>query len=438
MLCMMALAARHGLAQPGPCQLPPLNDQCDGATNMVENNSYAQDTTCATSFGDPVPNCTTNFGNGVWYEFTPSADESVTISTRGSSYDTVLAVYTGRCNSLTPIECNDNNGPGFVGPQASVSFAAKKNTRYKILAGGYGGATGLLRILAYNSACNPPTIIGNVVTTNYLTSSGVAIISSVTVTGTSPFVLKWTIGPQMIFTTNDPMLTLLIPLDQIDKYLSASNFITVSVLAANNCGFDNGTGGFNSCVVCLSGGFPVSSSSITSASQTGPNITNACGSLGSYVKWYSMAAASSGTADLSVSQSSATNCFVSVFSGPITNLLPVACNRTANNLANRLQFHVVSGQSYWLAVTNGAALTNLTYGFVPQIASYGMQLSGQFQLRSGVAPPLTYSLQAAPALSSQHGWSNLISAIFPSNGLTYLDFDATNFSRRFYRIVPAP
>jgi hypothetical protein len=75
---------------------------------------------------------------------------SMTISTCGSDFNTVLAVYTGSCGSLTPVPgaCNNGNGPACSGQNASVSFSAVAGTTYWILAGGNNGQTGNLSIIA--------------------------------------------------------------------------------------------------------------------------------------------------------------------------------------------------------------------------------------------------------------------------------------------------
>src|SRR5882672_8781757 len=127
---------------------PPVNDTCSGAIAMTAGTTYTLNTAGATSTGDPTPTCQPSFGNGVWYTFTPSTSGAITISTCGSDFDTVLAVYTGSCGALAPVQCNDENGPACAGSQASVSFSGTSATTYFIMAGGSGGASGNLNILA--------------------------------------------------------------------------------------------------------------------------------------------------------------------------------------------------------------------------------------------------------------------------------------------------
>lgn len=147
-----------------PSSPPPANDQCSGAIPMTPGTLYTQNTTSATSTGDPVTSCAGSLGRGVWYSYTPGASGPVTLSTCGSDFDTVLSVYTGSCGSLVAVPggCNDDDGPMCYGWQASVTFAATAGTTYRILAGGFGGAGGNL-----NLVLTAPTVTWHEVTVTY-------------------------------------------------------------------------------------------------------------------------------------------------------------------------------------------------------------------------------------------------------------------------------
>jgi len=99
-----------------------------------------------------------SFGKGVWFAFVSPVSGPVPISTCGSSFDTVLDVYTGTCDGvLTSVACDDDNGPSCAGLQASVLLNATAGTTYYILAGGYASLSGELHIVAGE----PPTIGAN-------------------------------------------------------------------------------------------------------------------------------------------------------------------------------------------------------------------------------------------------------------------------------------
>lgn len=87
------------------------------------------------------PNHAGNVGGAsVWYRWTPAASGSVTIDTVGSTFDTLLAAYTGSSvGGLTHIASNDDTGGG---QQSSVTFDAVGGRTYRIAVDGYNAGTG--------------------------------------------------------------------------------------------------------------------------------------------------------------------------------------------------------------------------------------------------------------------------------------------------------
>ena len=94
------------------------SDLCSNASENSQldiNEGGTTDVLNFTALGDPVLSCM--WGSPLsdrgfrtaWYEFTPSFNGLVTLSTQGSNYDTVLAVYTGECGTLTQLACNDDS-----------------------------------------------------------------------------------------------------------------------------------------------------------------------------------------------------------------------------------------------------------------------------------------------------------------------------------------
>jgi hypothetical protein len=70
----------------------------------------------------------------VWYSYTPAETADLTITTFGSSYDTVLGVWTGTRGSLSLVVENDD----YNSLQSKVEFTANAGTTYYIEIGGYG------------------------------------------------------------------------------------------------------------------------------------------------------------------------------------------------------------------------------------------------------------------------------------------------------------
>jgi len=127
---------------------PPAND------NLVDAIELVGDTGTRTA-GDTNAGATseTNENNhdgdspaaSVWYEWTPSVSGDATISTAGSDFDTILAVYTGTTFPLTPVASNDDVVGG-AGVTSAVEFATTASQTYFIAVDGFSGDTGTIEL----------------------------------------------------------------------------------------------------------------------------------------------------------------------------------------------------------------------------------------------------------------------------------------------------
>lgn len=90
----------------------------------------------------------------VWFKWQPSANSLVTLDTKGSSFDTRLAVYTGSSvSALTRHASNDDiSYPNNV--QSRVSFNANSLITYTIAVDGYQGANGYIKLNRSSGALN--------------------------------------------------------------------------------------------------------------------------------------------------------------------------------------------------------------------------------------------------------------------------------------------
>lgn len=86
---------------------------------------------------DPLLGCVFHpiVPSSAWFRFRAPADGDVTISTAGSSYDTVLGVYVGACDALVPMWCDDDGAGDY---QSEITIAATAGTDYTILVTSYG------------------------------------------------------------------------------------------------------------------------------------------------------------------------------------------------------------------------------------------------------------------------------------------------------------
>ena len=94
-------------------------------------------------------------GHSAWWVWTAPAAGSVTIDTVGSSFDTLLGVYTGTSvSALTTIASNDDAS----GTQSSVTFTATAGVAYRIAVDGYNGDAGAVTLnWAQGASAGSPT-----------------------------------------------------------------------------------------------------------------------------------------------------------------------------------------------------------------------------------------------------------------------------------------
>ncbi|MFV1968799.1 MAG: hypothetical protein ACC628_25560 [Pirellulaceae bacterium] len=74
-------------------------------------------------------------GNSVWWSFTPTFSGTLIADTDGSSFDTVIDVFTGSTHPLTRVGCNDDLGA--LGGPSSVKFPVVSGVTYHLRVVGF-------------------------------------------------------------------------------------------------------------------------------------------------------------------------------------------------------------------------------------------------------------------------------------------------------------
>lgn len=93
-------------------------------------------------------------GRSVWFSWAPPASGVVTLNTRGSTFDTLLAVYTGRSlSTLQKIESDDDSGGYYT---SELRFNASSKTNYLIAVDGFGGDSGDFMLSWHLDVESPP------------------------------------------------------------------------------------------------------------------------------------------------------------------------------------------------------------------------------------------------------------------------------------------
>jgi hypothetical protein len=118
----------------------PANDACATAPTISEGFSvWYNGSTNTDGLNPPGGACgSLPMNNDVWYRYVPSCTGSARISLCGSSFDTVLAVYSGNCAALgSPIACNDDNGVACAGSSSSLDVNVVAGQAYMLRMGSY-------------------------------------------------------------------------------------------------------------------------------------------------------------------------------------------------------------------------------------------------------------------------------------------------------------
>jgi len=149
----------------------PPNDNLTNATVISGNTAGIVDYNIDATKETGEPNHAGNAGgHSLWYQWTAPSNMTVTVTTEGSSFNTLLGVYTGSAvNALTTVVSDDD--VNFTTLTSTVTFPAVKNTNYWIAVDGFNATNGRIE-LNFNPAWNDD-FAEAVVLTNYSgTTSG--------------------------------------------------------------------------------------------------------------------------------------------------------------------------------------------------------------------------------------------------------------------------
>ncbi|MDQ1465799.1 MAG: hypothetical protein QOH10_214 [Actinomycetota bacterium] len=159
----------------------PGNDAFQSASPITGTSGGMWDTSLAATKEPQEPNHAGNLGGrSIWYRWKAPRSGTVTITTNGSNYDTLLGVYTGTdVSALTTIASNDNISGN--NKASIVSFAAVAGTTYRIAVDGAGGTSGAVTL----SWLTPPVNDTFAQARNLTGPHGSAIVSNVGATAQS-------------------------------------------------------------------------------------------------------------------------------------------------------------------------------------------------------------------------------------------------------------
>ena len=139
-LILSAFAAGSALAAPP-------NDHLAGATVLIGDTNFVTGFNAgATSEPGETNHAHAVAGKSVWWTWQAPFTGSVSVSTVGSTFDTLLSVYTGSSfSNLQTVAENDDAG-SFGVVASSLVFRAFAGETFRIAVDGFNGATGIVRL----------------------------------------------------------------------------------------------------------------------------------------------------------------------------------------------------------------------------------------------------------------------------------------------------
>lgn len=104
---------------------PPANDDCQNAIALTPGAIFTDNPMVGSNVGAtasevanpsiPAPGCASYSGGDAWYSVVVPSDGNITVETNanptGSGGDSGMALYSGDCNNLVLIECDDDDSP---------------------------------------------------------------------------------------------------------------------------------------------------------------------------------------------------------------------------------------------------------------------------------------------------------------------------------------
>lgn len=122
----------------------PTNDRCDHATVVTTSGTYVGTNVGASNDGGTFACGTPGAGvRDIYWTFTPAASGPVSVSTCGTTFDTILSVHSGcPATPANVVNCNDDCFFGVGAPcpftiQSCFTFNATANTTYYARAAGF-------------------------------------------------------------------------------------------------------------------------------------------------------------------------------------------------------------------------------------------------------------------------------------------------------------
>lgn len=219
-----------------------VNDNYSNAAVLTGSYATASGTNVGATIQSAEPAHYYGPYHSVWYRWTAPNSTPVFINTKGSDFDTMLAVYTGSdVAALTPVVSNDDFGAYLT---SQVNFTPVAGTTYSIAVDGFAGHTGNIALtldgaLSLTSFSPASGAVGTVVTIN---GSGFSAGTSVAFNGTPATAVTVVSATQIKATVPSGALTGTITLTNSGSSASSVTAFKVTPKILNFSPSSGGTG----------------------------------------------------------------------------------------------------------------------------------------------------------------------------------------------------
>ncbi len=380
----------------------------------------------------------------VWWVWTATTTESVSISTLGSDFDTILSIYTGSSlGSLIHIGSNDDSG----GLQSVVSFAAQAGVTYAIQVNGYGSATGEIN-LNLPAQAGTPTIIDEPDNVSVLIGNPFSL--QVIAEGQTPFSYQWYFDDLPILgETNSTYSVASAELVDEGYYkVSVSNAIGLAMsrnalVSVEQVDIQPGSDHFATAYILTNSSGRVIGENTLATGETGePNHGGVSLPLNSL--WFKFIAPLNGRLSINTFGSDFDTVLAAYQGNTVSSLSLIADNDDADSLQSKISFVVTEGLAYYIAVDgyeNSVGTATLDYYLTSGYATSDYDGDGSSDLAVFGTEDASWFVRTlhdtAPVYGVNWGWSGVepVSGDFDGDGVSDLAIFDQNTGRWFIRTL---
>ncbi len=407
----------------------PVNDNFTNAVrirdSVTSTNNYA-----SREKDEPMHAKVASWDASVWWMWSSPVTTNVLIDTAGSSFNTILAVYTGTSLKLLTEVASATNNP-VNNLKAYVQFQATAGTTYRIAVAGLdSNGVGNIRLRCVPGGTpdtRPPTVSitdpsrQTLVTSSNLMISGMAKDAGALDSGISNILVQVNSNPptNAVGTDNWQVVLSVPPGTNIIRAYAvdyAGNVGSADSIVVRHL---NPTNDFFADATVLTGMGGVATN-VNGRATLEPDEPLHSGNAGGHSVWYSWRAPGTGNLQLSTSGSSF-DTLLDVYVGTnVTNLVSVAYNDDAyqDSGYSDLTITVISNQLYYISVDGyGGAAGNITMTY-----AYTAPQPGQYYYLTTVANP---GGSVFPPSGMYPAGSSVRLTATPTNGFEFVGWEGT-------------